>query len=296
MTPISATTCGTEHPAAVEGDGNGLARILGKHQQERGGLIAILEEIQLRYGYLSEESLRAVSAATGRSLVDVYGVATFYRAFSLKPRGKHLICACLGTACHVRGGPAVAEEIQRLLAIRPGETTADGQFSWETVNCLGACALGPVVVIDGQYYSKVRKRQVRGLIEDILAGRGLGRRTAPNQLVPLEANCPYCNHSLMDPRCPIDDRPSIRLSISFDHRCGWLRLSSWYGSDQRSAEHEIPAETVTRFYCPHCHEDLAGGETCAECEAPMARLLARGGATLRICTRRGCSSRNLDLS
>src|SRR5512135_194293 len=112
--------------------------IVKKHRG-RSRIITVLEEIQKKYSYLPEEALRIVSQATGHSLVDIYGVATFYRLFSLKPRGKHLILACSGTACHVRGGPGIAGEIQRQLGIAAGETTPDGEISFETVSCLGAC-------------------------------------------------------------------------------------------------------------------------------------------------------------
>lgn len=142
-----------EHNPTVELDAAEIAAMLDKHK-DGGGLIAVLEDIQERYGYLPENMLRLVSKQSGRSLVDVYGVATFYRSFSLKPRGKHLVCACLGTACHVRGASRTVEELERQLGIKAGETTPDGQFTLETVNCLGACALGPVVVIDGHYFSK----------------------------------------------------------------------------------------------------------------------------------------------
>ena len=89
-------------------EGTQVQDILEKHEQERGGLIAILEDIQNRYGYLPEDVLKTVAEKTNRSLVDIYAVATFYKSFSLKPRGKHLISVCLGTACHVRGGPTIA--------------------------------------------------------------------------------------------------------------------------------------------------------------------------------------------
>lgn len=135
------------------------------HAGSRGALIAILEDIQTQQGYLSEDALRFVSQLTGTSLVDIYGVATFYRSFSLKPRGKHLVCVCLGTACHVRGGAAVAEELSRVLGIAVGDTTPDGEFTLETANCLGACALGPIVVVDGQYFSKVTVKRVKQIVE-----------------------------------------------------------------------------------------------------------------------------------
>ena len=113
------------------------------------GLIAILEQIQAKYGYLPESKLKEVSETTGKSMVDIYGVATFYRAFSLKPRGKHLVSVCQGTACHVRNSTAVADEFCKKLDVKPGNTTNDKEFTLETVNCLGACALGPIVVVDG---------------------------------------------------------------------------------------------------------------------------------------------------
>lgn len=135
-----------------------------EHSKDRGGLIATLEAIQSEYGYLPEEALRTVAATNGNSLVDVYGVATFYRAFSLQPRGEHLISVCVGTACHVRGAPMVVEEFERELAIRAGETTSDGEFSLETVNCLGACALGPIIVVDGKYFANVTTAKVKGIL------------------------------------------------------------------------------------------------------------------------------------
>jgi NADH-quinone oxidoreductase subunit E len=104
-------------------------------------------------------------------LVDIYGVATFYKSFSLTPRGKHVVSVCLGTACHVRGGPSVAEEFGRQLGVKQGETTQDRTFTLQTVNCLGACALGPVVVVDGHYFSSVGQSNVKSVVEK--ASKGL---------------------------------------------------------------------------------------------------------------------------
>lgn len=115
-----------------------------------GLLISILEDVQDHYNYLPEDVLREVAKQLDIPLRDVYGVATFYHAFSLKPRGKHCLTVCLGTACHVRGGARNAEALSRELNIQPGETTVDKQFTFETVNCVGACALGPVVLLDGK--------------------------------------------------------------------------------------------------------------------------------------------------
>ena len=141
--------------------------IVKKHTG-RGRIITILEEIQKKYSYLPEEALRVVSEATGRPLVDIYGVATFYKLFSLKPRGRHLVIACSGTACHVRNGAGIAEEIQKRLAIKAGETTPDGEISFETVNCLGACALGPIMVTDGEYSGQMNSQKADRLLKTIL--------------------------------------------------------------------------------------------------------------------------------
>ena len=133
-----------------------------------GLLISILDDIQEHYGYLPEDVLRELSKELEIPLRDIYGVATFYKAFKLHPRGKHLITVCLGTTCHVRGGPRVLEEFERALNIKAGETTKDLQFTLETVNCLGACALGPVVVVDGKYYGKMNPAKVKSLLKKFL--------------------------------------------------------------------------------------------------------------------------------
>jgi NADH-quinone oxidoreductase subunit E len=111
----------------------------------------VLQDVNQQLGYLPEAALRYVSHHTRVPLLAVYHVATFYKAFSLTPRGKHVIRVCTGTACHVRGAPFVLEALKSHLGIEPGETTEDGLFSLETVNCLGTCAMGPVVVADEQY-------------------------------------------------------------------------------------------------------------------------------------------------
>lgn len=165
-----ATSHETDRCPPQDGDSDHVLEILGGHNEDGHGLIAILEEIQHQYGYLPEKALRTVGERTGRSLVDVYGVATFYRSFSLQPRGKHLIRVCLGTACHVRGAPRIVEEFERQLEIKTGETTPDKQFTLETVNCLGACALGPVVLIDGHYFSNVNTARVKRILKKARVG------------------------------------------------------------------------------------------------------------------------------
>jgi NADH-quinone oxidoreductase subunit E len=136
-----------------------------KHKTQKKALIAILQDIQAEYNYLPQDALRIISKSLSIPLIDVVGVATFYRAFSLKPRGEHVVTVCLGTACHVRGGPKILEEFERRLAVKSGDTTSDGKFTLETVACLGCCAIGPVVVVDGEYYAQTSIRKVDGIIK-----------------------------------------------------------------------------------------------------------------------------------
>ncbi len=144
----------------MDTDKTKLQSIIDKHQGLQKNLIAILLDIQESDNYLPPESLRYVAKALGMPLIDIIGVATFYRAFSLKPRGKRTCLVCLGTACHVRGGPKILEELERKLDIPAGETTPDGQFTLETVACLGCCAIGPVVVVDGEYHGHATIRKI----------------------------------------------------------------------------------------------------------------------------------------
>jgi len=270
--------------------------IVKKHTS-RGRIIAILEEIQKKYSYLPEEALRMVSEATGRPLVDIYGVATFYKLFSLKPRGKHLVIACSGTACHVRGGADIAEEIQKQLAIRAGETTADGEISFETVNCLGACALGPIVVVDGHYFSNVSKPGVKEILYKTRVGLDRVDISTDQRVFPVEVGCPRCNHSLMDRSYLIDGHPSIKVTIAFGGDHGWLRLSCLYGSFSVDCEFKVPVDAVANFFCPHCHAELISASACVLCGASMVPMLVRGGGGMvQICSRRGCRGHILDLS
>jgi NADH-quinone oxidoreductase subunit E len=273
-----------------------IQEILDRHSGKDGGLIPVLEEIQAKYSFLPEEALRMVSKARNISLVDVYGVATFYRAFSLKPRGKHLISVCVGTACHVRGAPAVAREFEAQLGIEVGENTPDGEFTLETVNCLGACALGPIVVIDGHYFSNVNQGAVKGILADAEAGLDAAAMEQDYHVFPVGVSCPRCNHSLMDPGYAVDGYPSIKVTASFGTKHGWLRLSSLYGSYAVFSEHPIPDDTIVDFFCPHCHADLRAAAECSLCGAAMIPMIVRGGGIMQICARRGCRSHMLDLT
>jgi NADH:ubiquinone oxidoreductase subunit E len=123
-----------------------------------------MQDLQELHGYLPEWVLRRVSEKLGVPLIEVFRLANFHRAFSLAPRGRHLLTVCTGTACHVRGTPRILDEVLAELRVAPGETTEDRAFTVETVNCLGACALSPVVVIDGKYHESMTPAKLRTLL------------------------------------------------------------------------------------------------------------------------------------
>ena len=142
-----------------------VGSILNNYQKDRRWLISILQDIQAEYNYLPKDALMEVSQDLDAPLSQVYSVATFFKSFSLKPRGRHLINVCLGTACHVRGARRVLETMERELGISSGETTENFKFTLETVNCVGACALGPIVIIDEQYSGQMKTDKVKLLLE-----------------------------------------------------------------------------------------------------------------------------------
>lgn len=144
-----------------------IKAILDGYPSQPRYLIEVLQDIQQTEGYLSEEAMRATSQRLAVPLIEVSRVANFYKAFSLKPRGRHLITVCMGTACHVRGATRILDEVSGQLGIAPGETTDDQSFTVESVNCLGACALGPVVVLDGVYHDHMTPGKLRKLIQAI---------------------------------------------------------------------------------------------------------------------------------
>ena len=138
--------------------------IVDRYDGKHDSVIAILQDVQSEYHYLPEHALRAVAGQLGLPLIQICSVATFFKAFSLKPRGEHTVTVCLGTACHVRGAPAVLDEVKRQLGIEPGNTTDDMRFTLETVNCLGACALGPILVVDDEYQGQMSSRKVKKIL------------------------------------------------------------------------------------------------------------------------------------
>ena len=144
---------------------NDVSKILKTYPKEKRYSLAILQDIQRRFGYIPRESLEAVSAYLSVKLSALYSMATFFRALSLKPKGKHVIRVCDGTACHIRGAPTILDALERTLKIKAGETTKDRQFTVETVNCLGACAIAPVMVVDGEYHPKVKPDQIELILK-----------------------------------------------------------------------------------------------------------------------------------
>jgi len=143
-----------------------VGSILDNYQRDKGSLVSILQDTQSEFSYLPREALVEISTGLAVPLSQVYSVATFFKAFSLQPRGRHLINVCLGTACHVRGAVRVLETIEREAGIKPGETAENLRFSLETVNCVGACALGPIVMIDDEYSGEMKTDKVRPLLDN----------------------------------------------------------------------------------------------------------------------------------
>ncbi len=258
-------------------------------------LVAILQDIQKHYNYLPEDVIRILADKLDITIRDVYGVASFYKAFSFTPKGKHIFTTCTGTACHVRGSSKIVDSFSKELGIEPGETTKDLMFTHETAACLGCCAIGPVVVVDGEYQPKVKPPAVRNIIYQAQNGINSYTGKEDQRIFPIHAVCPQCNHSLMKPEHPIDNYPCIHVTISFNRQHGWLRLSSLYGSFNIESEHEIPIDTEVNFFCPHCHAELVGSSICPECSAPMILMLVNHGGTIQICTSRGCKGHILDV-
>lgn len=144
--------------------------IIDRYHGERSSLIAILQDIQEAYRYLPKNVLAYISKELFVPLTKIYEVATFYKAFSLTPQGKHMVKLCMGTACHVRGAARILDKLERDLALKPGQTSKDYQFTLETVNCVGACALGPVMVLDGEYHGQVNFKAVDKVVGSLKKG------------------------------------------------------------------------------------------------------------------------------
>jgi len=139
--------------------------IIGRHGFQKASLISILQDIQAEMNFLPRKALIQVSRSLDIPLTSICEVATFYKAFSLEHKGRHTLQVCLGTACHVRGGARVLDYIENRLDVKSGKTTKDLAFSLERVNCLGACALGPMMVIDKKYYGKVNSNKIEAILK-----------------------------------------------------------------------------------------------------------------------------------
>ena len=151
-----------------------LDAILAQHDRDPANIVAVLQDIQSRANWLPEEDLRYVCAELSIPLSKLMSLATFYRAFSLEPRGKHIVSVCLGTACHVRGAERILGALERDLGINGGETDKDLNWTLETVNCLGACALGPIVVVDGEYHGQMTSAKATRLLKKVRKADGNG--------------------------------------------------------------------------------------------------------------------------
>jgi NADH-quinone oxidoreductase subunit E len=157
-----------------------IDRIIDSYGGEKSSLLAMLQDIQGEEHWLPREALRRVAERVGVSTAHVYRVATFFQAFSLEPRGKHICTVCMGTACHVRGAPMLVDKLQRDLGVPAGTTTPDLEFTLETVNCVGACALGPLVIVDGEYHGNMSSPKLDKVL------RTLGRAPAHADAQPEE--------------------------------------------------------------------------------------------------------------
>lgn len=147
-----------------------IKAIIERYGGDKAFLVSILQDVQAQYNYLPKHKLLEVAEALNIAHSQVFAVATFYKAFSLEPRGTHIISVCLGTACHVRGAPRILDTLERTLNLKAGNTAADGNFTLETVNCVGACALGPIVIVDGEYHGQMTQGKVKKIITAVNAG------------------------------------------------------------------------------------------------------------------------------
>jgi len=143
-----------------------MSRIIHRYPPERRYILAIMQDLQKQFNYLPKEALQMTAEHVNTPMTVVFSMATFYKAFSLVPKGRVVLKTCDGTACHIKGSTIIIDEVYKLLGIRPGETTPDGQFSLETVNCLGACAIAPVLLANDRVYPKVTPALLREIIEE----------------------------------------------------------------------------------------------------------------------------------
>ena len=147
-----------------------IEELIHSYECSQRHALAIMQDMQRRYQYIPREGLNALAKYLGCPVSSLYAMATFYKALSLVPKGEHIIKCCDGTACHIRGSSTLIDGVERELGISPGETTSDGLFSFETVNCLGSCAMAPVLVVDDVYYGRVTPEKLKGIIQTAREG------------------------------------------------------------------------------------------------------------------------------
>jgi len=145
-----------------------LFEVIGKYKNQKGALVAVLQEAQDIYGYLPREVQQILSDELGIPMSEIYGVITFYTQFSLKPKGKHRVSVCLGTACYVKGSGIIYEELKKQLNLKEGECTPDGNFSIHNTRCIGACGLAPVLTVNDDVYGRLSTENVSKVVRDIL--------------------------------------------------------------------------------------------------------------------------------
>lgn len=138
--------------------------VIGKYPKEQRYTLAILQDIQRKYKYIPREAMETLAQYLNTPVSRLYGMATFYKALSLTPKGEHIITVCDGTACHVAGSMVILDELEKILGIKPGETTEDLKFSINTVNCIGCCAIAPVMMIDEKYYGNLTAKLVKEIL------------------------------------------------------------------------------------------------------------------------------------
>jgi len=144
-----------------------ITKIVDHYEAKSTALIMAMQDIQRHYHYLPREALALAARKMNLPLAQIYSVATFYKSFSLEPKGKHHICVCTGTACHVRQAKVIVDNLELKIGIKPRQTTPDGEISFETVNCLGACALGPLVTVNGEYHGNMTVSKMNNLLDKI---------------------------------------------------------------------------------------------------------------------------------
>ncbi len=147
-----------------------VSEIFDRYPADRTSSMAVLEDIQAEYKYLPREALEATAGRLRMPLSEVYQIATFFKSFSLTPKGDHIIKVCLGTSCHVGGGPRIMDAVEKKIGVKAGNTTPDNKFSLEAVRCVGACAQGPVMLVNDQVYPKMSSVKAEELIDQLAAG------------------------------------------------------------------------------------------------------------------------------